>query len=213
MKLRLREALVVEGRYDKNALSQVVDGLILETNGFGIFRDPERMALLRLYAETRGLIVFTDGDGAGFLIRNRIRGAIPARYLKHAYIPDIYGKEKRKSSPSREGKLGVEGMPPQVLRDCLLRAGATFLEDGEGNDTAPELTKADLYALGLSGRENSGERRKALLRELDLPEHLSANGLLEALNTLISSGRIAPDILDAYRGDDPGEEDPGGHAE
>ena len=213
MKLRLREALVVEGSYDKNALSQVVDGIIVVTNGFGIFRDPERMALLRLYAETRGLIVLTDGDGAGFLIRNRIRGAIPGRELKHAYIPDIYGKERRKSSPSREGKLGVEGMPPEILWDCLLRAGATFLEDGEGESAAPELTKADLYALGLSGRENSGEKRRALLLELGLPERLSANGLLEALNTLISSGRITPDILNAYRGDDPGEQDPGRHAE
>ena len=213
MKLRLREALVVEGRYDKNALSQVVEGTIVETGGFGIFRDPERMALLRLYAETVGLIVFTDGDGAGFLIRNRIRSAIPAQYLKHAYIPDVYGKERRKSLPSREGKLGVEGMSPEVLRDCLLRAGATLLTGEEGNIPASRLSKADLYALGLSGGKNSGEKRRALLQKLGLPERLSANGLLEALNVLLASGRVTPDVLDAYRSDDSGEQDAGRHAE
>ena len=129
MKLRLKEVLVVEGRYDKNTLSQIVEGTIVETRGFGIFRDPERMALLRLYAETRGLVVLTDSDGAGFLIRNRIRSSIPKEYIKHAYIPDISGKEKRKSSPSKEGKLGVEGMPPDVLRDALLSAGVAIGEE------------------------------------------------------------------------------------
>lgn len=126
--LKIREAIVVEGRYDKNTLSQVVDTLILETAGFGIFRDPERMALLRRAAERRGLIVLTDSDGAGFVIRNRIKGSIPGQYLKHAYIPDCYGKEKRKRKWGKEGKLGVEGMPPQVLEQALRRAGATFLE-------------------------------------------------------------------------------------
>lgn len=126
--LKIREAIVVEGRYDKNTLSQVVDTLILETAGFGIFRDPERMALLRRAAERRGLIVLTDSDGAGFVIRNRIKGSIPGQYLKHAYIPDCYGKEKRKRKWGKEGKLGVEGMSPQVLEQVLRRAGATFLE-------------------------------------------------------------------------------------
>lgn len=213
MKLRLKEVLVVEGRYDKNALSQVVDGTIIETRGFGLFHDPERMALLRLYAETRGLIVFTDGDGAGFLIRSRIRSAIPARYLKHAYIPDIYGKEKRKSSPSKEGKLGVEGMEPRILRECLLRAGATVLDESEAYIAAEKLTKADLFSLGLSGGENSREKRKALAQRLDLPERISSDGLLEALNTLLASGRIQLNILDAYRGDDPDEQDAGGQTE
>lgn len=213
MKLRIREALVVEGRYDKNALSQVVDTVIVETRGFGIFRDPERMALLRLYAETRGLIVLTDGDGAGFLIRSRIRGAIHDRYLKHAYIPDVYGKEKRKSLPSKEGKLGVEGMPPQVLRECLLRAGATFLEEDREPQPTAGLTKADLYLLGLSGGPDSREKRKRLAVRLGLPERISANGLLEALNTLLVSGRVAPDILDAYRGDHPHQQDTGGETE
>ncbi len=213
MKLRLREVLVVEGRYDKNALSQVVDGTIIETRGFGLFHDPGRMALLRFYAETRGLIVLTDGDGAGFLIRNRIRSAIPAKYLKHAYIPDVFGKERRKSSPSKEGKLGVEGMDPQVLRDCLLRAGATVLDEAMESGGAERLTKADLYLMGLSGGENSAEKRRSLARSLGLPERIGADALLEALNTLLASGRATLDILDAYRCDDPDEQDACGHAE
>lgn len=181
--LKIKEAIVVEGRYDKNTLSQVVDTLILETGGFHIFKDPEQMALLRKAGERRGLIVLTDSDGAGFVIRNRIRGSIPARYVKHAYIPDVYGKERRKRQRGKEGKLGVEGMPPQVLEEVLRRAGATFLEESAqpGQSGAP-LTKADLMAAGLTGRPDSGERRLALLRKLNLPEHMSANALLQVLN-------------------------------
>ena len=175
---------MVEGRYDKNALSQVVDTLILETAGFGIFKDRDQMALLRRAAERRGLIVLTDSDGAGFVIRSRIKSCIPGQYLKHAYIPDVYGKERRKKQRGREGKLGVEGMPPQVLIQSLRRAGATFLEEGGTCAPSPGLTKADLYAAGLSGRPDSGARRLALLRRLELPEHLTANGMLEALNLL-----------------------------
>ena len=181
--LRIREAIAVEGRYDKNTLSQVVDTLILETGGFQIFRDPERMALLRRAAEKRGLIVFTDSDGAGFVIRNRIKGAIPGQYLKHAYIPDLPGKERRKRRPGKEGKLGVEGMTPQVLEEVLRRAGATFLEgDAPRTGTVPPLTKADLMAAGLAGGTDSARRRQALLRRLDLPEHMTANALLAVLN-------------------------------
>lgn len=181
--LKIKEAIVVEGRYDKNTLSQVVDTLILETGGFHIFKDPEQMALLRKAGERRGLIVLTDSDGAGFVIRNRIRGSIPAQYVKHAYIPDVYGKERRKRQRGKEGKLGVEGMPPQVLEEVLRRAGATFLEESAqpGQSGAP-LTKADLMAAGLTGRPDSGERRLALLRKLNLPEHMSANALLQVLN-------------------------------
>lgn len=181
--LKIKEAIVVEGRYDKNTLSQVVDTLILETGGFHIFKDPEQMALLRKAGERRGLIVLTDSDGAGFVIRNRIRGSIPAQYVKHAYIPDVYGKERRKRQRGKEGKLGVEGMPPQVLEEVLRRAGATFLEKSAqpGQSGAP-LTKADLMAAGLTGRPDSGERRLALLRKLNLPEHMSANALLQVLN-------------------------------
>lgn len=180
--LHIREAIVVEGRYDKNALSQVVDTLILETGGFQIFRDPERMALLERAARRRGLVVLTDSDGAGFVIRNRIKGAVPSQYLKHAYIPDRYGKERRKRRPGKEGKLGVEGMPPEVLEQVLRRAGADFLEEGREGLFGPPLTKSDLFAAGLSGGPDSAVRRQALLKRLALPEHMSANSLLAVLN-------------------------------
>ena len=185
--MKIREAIVVEGRYDKNTLSQIVDALILETSGFGIFKNPEQMALLRKAAERRGLIVLTDSDGAGFVIRNRIKSSIPQRYIKHAYIPDIYGKEKRKKRGGKEGKLGVEGMPPQVLEQVLRRAGATFLEeDGTQTQTSAGLTKADLFALGLTGGEDSAARRLELLKKLELPEHMSTNALLAVLNSCYS---------------------------
>ena len=181
--LHIREAIVVEGRYDKNTLSQVVDTLILETGGFQIFKDPEKMALLDRAARRRGLVVLTDSDGAGFVIRNRIKGAVPAQFLKHAYIPDVWGKERRKRRRGKEGKLGVEGMPPDVLEQVLRRAGATFLDgDSLSGCAGPALTKGDLFAAGLSGGEGSAERRKALLKRLELPEHMSANALLAVLN-------------------------------
>ena len=180
--MKIKEAIVVEGRYDKNTLSQLVDTLILETSGFGIFKNQEQMALLRKAAEKRGLIVFTDPDGAGFVIRNRIKSAIPGKYLKHAYVPDVYGKEKRKAKAGKEGKLGVEGMSPTILERSLRQCGATFLEGAEQEQSHNGLTKADLCAAGLSGGAESGKRRQALLKELELPEHLSANGLLAVLN-------------------------------
>ena len=180
--MKIKEAIVVEGRYDKNTLSQLVDTLILETSGFGIFKNQEQMALLRKAAEKRGLIVFTDPDGAGFVIRNRIKSAIPGKYLKHAYVPDVYGKEKRKAKAGKEGKLGVEGMSPAVLERSLRQCGATFLEGAEQEHSHNGLTKAELCAAGLSGGAESGKRRQALLKELELPEHLSANGLLAVLN-------------------------------
>ena len=180
--VKIREAIVVEGRYDKNTLSQVVDAPIFETNGFGIRKDKARMDLLRRVAEQRGLIVFTDSDGAGFVIRNFLKGAIPAKYLKHAYIPDIPGKERRKSAPGKEGKLGVEGMTPEVILAALRNAGATI--EGEKTTSSGGITKQDLMALGLSGGSNAGEKRKALLKKLNLPEHMSANAMLQALNLL-----------------------------
>ena len=184
--LRIREAIVVEGRYDKNTLSQLVDTLILETAGFGIFKNEEQMALLRRVAAQRGLIVLTDPDGAGFVIRNRLKGAIPQEQLKHAYVPDIPGKERRKARPGKEGKLGVEGMSPAILEQALRRAGAIFLSGEEAVQEPVRLTKADLMALGLSGGADSAMRRGALLRALDLPEHMSANALLQVLNTCCS---------------------------
>ena len=180
--VKIREAIVVEGRYDKNTLSQVVDAPIFETNGFGVRKDKARMDLLRRVAEQRGLIVFTDSDGAGFVIRNFLKGAIPAKYLKHAYIPDIPGKERRKSAPGKEGKLGVEGMTPEILLACLKRAGATIL--GEDTPTEQPITKQDLFDLGLSGGADASEKRKKLMKKLALPEHLSPNGLLQALSLL-----------------------------
>ena len=194
--LHIREAIVVEGRYDKNTLSQVVDTLILETGGFRIFKDPEKMILLDRAARRRGLVVFTDSDGAGFVIRNRIKGVIPAQYLKHAYIPDIYGKERRKRRPGREGKLGVEGMSPRVLVEALRRGGATFLGEAEAPSTRRPVTKADLFSAGLSGTPEASSRRAALLKALDLPERLSPNAMLEVLNALYGyEGLLALDIL------------------
>lgn len=180
--VRIQEAILVEGRYDKNTLSQIVDAPIFETAGFGIFKNKEQMALLRRVAEKRDLIVFTDADGAGFVIRNHIKSAIPAQFLKHAYTPDIPGKERRKSAPGKEGKLGVEGMTPEVILEALRRAGATF-EEGTARLTGG-ITKQDMAALGLSGGKNASIKRLALLRKLSLPEHMSANALLQALNLL-----------------------------
>ena len=182
---RIREAIVVEGRYDKKPLSQMVDTVILETAGFGVFKNQELVALLRRLAEERGLIVLTDSDGAGFLIRSRLKSALPQDRVKHAYIPDVYGKERRKRAPGKEGKLGVEGMTPAVLVEVLRRAGATFLEE-EAGGRGPKggITKADLYALGLSGGPDAARRRQALLKHLKLPEHMSANALLPVLNAL-----------------------------
>lgn len=181
--VKIREAIVVEGRYDKNTLSQIVDAPILETSGFGIFKDKQQLKLLRRVAQTRGLIVFTDSDGAGFVIRNHLKSVIEPQYLKHAYIPDVYGKERRKASPGKEGKLGVEGMSPQVIIECLRKAGVTVI----GEETvlaAPSITKQDLMELGLSGGKDSSAKRLSLLKKLDLPEHMSTNAMLQTLNLL-----------------------------
>ncbi len=183
--IHIREAIIVEGRYDKNTLAQIVDAPILETSGFGIFHDRQRLALLRRLAETRGIIVLTDSDGAGFVIRNYLRGAIDLSQVKHAYIPDIAGKERRKRTASKEGKLGVEGMRPDVLLEALRRAGAT-IEGEETPAAGARITKADLYAAGLTGGADSKAARQRLLAQLDLPEHLSTNALLEVLNALMT---------------------------
>ena len=186
--VRIQEAILVEGRYDKNTLSQIVDAPIFETAGFGIFKNREQMNLLRRTAEKRGLIVFTDSDGAGFVIRNHIKSAIPGKYLKHANIPDIPGKEKRKTAPGKEGKLGVEGMTPEILLEALRRAGATI----EGENVLPRnaITKQDLMALGLNGGANASAKRLALLKKLGFPGHMSSNAMLEALNVLYTLEEI-----------------------
>jgi len=182
--VKIKEAILVEGRYDKNTLSQIVDAPILETGGFGIFKDKKQMALLRTVAEKRGLIVFTDADGAGFVIRNHVKSAIPGKYLKHAYTPDIFGKERRKDKAGKEGKLGVEGMKPEIILEALKRAGATM--EGEDTPASNAITKQDLMDLGLSGGADASAKRLALLKKLNLPEHMSANALLQALNLLYS---------------------------
>ena len=186
--VKIREAIVVEGRYDKNTLSQIVDAPIFETGGFQIHKDKEQLVLLRKVAEKRGLIVFTDSDGAGFVIRNYLKGAINNKFLKHAYIPDIYGKEKRKAAPGKEGKLGVEGMTPEIILEALRRCGATF-EDGEQIINGA-ITKQDMMELRLSGSKNSSALRQQLLQKLQLPAHMSANALLQTLNVLYTKEEL-----------------------
>ena len=181
--VKIKEAIVVEGKYDKNTLRQLVDTAVFQTDGFGVMKNKELLAFLRQVAETRGLIILTDSDGAGFVIRNHLRGALPKDKVRHAYIPDVYGKEKRKAAPGKEGKLGVEGMPPEVLMEVLRNAGATF-EDGDTVSPKEPITKLDLFELGLNGTPDSKANRLALLKKLKLPEHMSANALLEALNVL-----------------------------
>lgn len=184
-KPKIKEIIIVEGRYDKNTLSQVVDAAILDVGGFSVFHDRELVALLRRLAQTRGVIVFTDPDGAGFVIRGRLRSILPKEGVKHAYAPDVYGKEKRKKRGGKEGKLGVEGMTPDVLIEALRRAGATIL--GETEKAVPgEITKADLYQKGLSGKSDSAARRRELIKSLNLPERMSANALLRALNLMMT---------------------------
>ncbi|MDY3078775.1 MAG: DUF4093 domain-containing protein [Oscillospiraceae bacterium] len=181
---RISEVIVVEGKYDKNTLSQVVDAVIIETSGFGVFNNREKQQLLRTLAQKRGLIVMTDSDGAGFVIRNFIKGCVDPKLVKHAYIPDIYGKERRKSSASKEGKLGVEGMSPDVILDCLRRAGATI--DGENSRTSAGISKADMYKKGLTGKPDSAKKRAELLRKNALPERMTAEALLQVVNAIMS---------------------------
>lgn len=189
-KQRIKEVIVVEGRYDRNMLLQVVDATVVETGGFSVFNDREKLNFLRRLAEKRGLILLTDSDGAGFVIRNYLKGALPKEHVKQAYIPDMPGKERRKRKPGKEGKLGVEGMTPEILLEALRRSGATFGDETLSPPPAP-ITKADLLERGLIG-PGSVTRRQALLRELSLPAHLTPNALLEALNILFT-----PDELDA----------------
>ncbi len=185
----IKEAVAVEGKYDAARLRTVVDTIVVETGGFRLFRDREKMALLRTLAETRGLIVLTDSDAAGFVIRDRLAGALPKTQLKHAYIPEIHGKEKRKRVPSAEGLIGVEGVDGECLLEALLRAGATPTDGTAERIYVPFLTKARLYEDGLVGGKNSAVRRAALLRELQLPQYLSVNRMTEVLNAVLTEER------------------------
>ncbi len=181
--VKIRQAIVVEGKYDQNTLSQLVDTTIFQTRGFGVMHDKALLELLRKAAKTTGLIIFTDSDGAGFVIRNFLKGALPKEGVLHAYIPDIPGKEKRKRAPGKEGLLGVEGMTKEILLSALENAGADL-----GGEAAKKpgdtITKFDLYTAGLSGRPDSAAKRAAFLEKLRFPAHMSANALLDALNLL-----------------------------
>ena len=184
--IKIKEAILVEGKYDVNTLRQLVDTVILETGGFRIFKDRERLDMIRKIAARRGILILTDSDGAGCTIRSFLRGALPREQIKHAYVPEIMGKEPRKRHVSKEGKLGVEGMPQDILLRALKRAGATFLSDAENAEQNIEarVTKAELYALGLSGTPGSEQRRKLLLARLELPQYLSSNALLDFMNAV-----------------------------
>ena len=178
--IRLEPVVLVEGKYDKIKLERLLDATILTTDGFGIFHQGEKLDLLRRLARERGLLLFTDGDGAGFVIRGHLKSLIPEGKLYHAYIPDLYGKEKRKRRPSKEGKLGVEGVPDEVILEAIRNSGAKDCAARPRGD----LSKADLYALGLSGGAGSREKREALMAALDLPRQLSPNALLDVLNCI-----------------------------
>ena len=185
-KLKLRQAIVVEGKYDQNTLRQIVDTAIFTTNGFADMKDPALLHLLRQAAQTTGLVILTDSDGAGFLIRNTLKSALPEQGVLHAYIPDLPGKERRKRAPGKEGLLGVEGMTPEILLKALRNAGAEFADGSTPPPAREPITKQDLFALGLSGGPESAKKRAALLKALSLPAHMSANALLQALNVLFS---------------------------
>lgn len=187
--IKIKEAVIVEGKYDKIKLSSIIDGLIIETRGFQIFKDEQQMALIRRMAQSRGLLILTDSDSAGFMIRHHLMSAIPEKYIKHAYIPDVLGKERRKEKASKEGKLGVEGVSKQQILEALSRAGVLCEEEDLPNDADTairKIQKADLFSDGLTGGENSAQNRKLLLSHLCLPEHLATNALLKVLNSMMS---------------------------
>ena len=183
--VKIKQAIVVEGKYDQNTLSQLVDTTIFQTRGFGVMHDKALLELLRKAARTTGLIIFTDSDGAGFVIRNFIKSCIDPALVKHAYIPDIKGKERRKRKGSKEGKLGVEGMRPELLLDALIKCGAT-IDDLPPQRREQRISKADMFAKGLSGGQDSAARRRALLKRLELPEHMTAPCLLDYLNVMMT---------------------------
>ena len=192
----IREVIVVEGRYDKNALAQAVNATIIETSGFGVFSDKEKLALLRRLAKKRGLVILTDSDKAGFFIRGRLRGMLDYHDVKHAYIPDVEGREKRKLLPSKEGKLGVEGMKPEVILMALERAGATFEDESQKTVSKALISKTDMYTAGLSGSADCAHRRRELLERLDLPKRLSANSFLDVLNALYTRDEFFEQLIE-----------------
>ena len=182
--IKTNRAVIVEGKYDKIKLMSVLDAVIIETDGFGIFNDKEKQRLIQRLAATKGLLILTDSDSAGFKIRAFIGGIVLKEQIVNAYIPDIFGKEKRKTEPSKEGKLGVEGVSPEIIMQALERAGV-FCEKTDSTERKL-ITKLDLYEDGFSGREDSAAKRKAFLKQLDLPERMSSNSLVQILNTFLT---------------------------
>lgn len=183
--IRIRQAVIVEGKYDQIRLSSLVDTVILTTEGFGVFKDKEKQKLLRRLARERGLVVLTDSDSAGFVIRSFLNGIVEPQYITNVYIPDVFGKEKRKAAPSKEGKLGVEGMCTEQLLEAFRKAGVTA-ETGDAPHERREVTKTDLYEDGLSGGQDSARKRRRLLRALDFPERMNANAMLKLINTCMT---------------------------
>lgn len=186
--IKLKQAVVVEGKYDKITLSSIIDAVIIVTNGFGIFKDKEKLELIKFYARTTGIIIMTDSDRAGFIIRNHIKGTVKNGKIQNVYIPEIMGKEKRKIKPSAEGKLGVEGMNKEIIMKALENAGINADETEKNQDSL--ITKTDLYMLGLSGRPESSILRRKLLAKLKLPTLLSANSMLDVLNTMMDIDKL-----------------------
>ena len=181
--IKTQQAIIVEGKYDKIKLSSIVDSMIITTDGFAIFKDKEKQALIRTLAEKRGIILLTDSDSAGFLIRNFIMGCVPKDRITHVYIPDVFGKEKRKTERSKEGKIGVEGIDKQALTEAFQKAGVLCSEEEKSDK---KITAYDLYNDGFTGGKDSRQKRMLLLKKLELPERLSSNALLEMLNTFMS---------------------------
>lgn len=180
--LKIEQAIIVEGKYDKIKLSSIIDGVIIETNGFGVFKDKEKLDLIKFYAKHRGIIILTDSDSAGFKIRNYIKGTVPDGKITNVYIPDIFGKEKRKIKPSCEGKIGVEGVEKDILLEAFKKAGIIPSEKASGE----AVTNMDFYEMGLIGMPDSHERRKKLLAKLGMPELLSTKAMLEAINSVLT---------------------------
>lgn len=184
--IEIKEAVIVEGKYDKQRLKNILNSTIIETNGFRIFKDKNKVNLIKQLSEKQGIVILTDSDGAGFVIRNHLKGIIPNKNIKNAYIPKIKGKERRKDKPSKEGTLGVEGIGENLLMQSLMNAKVTIINKAENNITKEQITKLDLYKLGIVGRENSKKLRIQLLKKLNLPEYITTNALLEVLNNIIT---------------------------
>ena len=181
--IHIKEAIVVEGKYDKIKLSSVVDAVIITTNGFSVIKDKEKLEIIRFFAKNKGIIILTDSDSAGFKIRNFLKGAISDGKITNVYIPDIFGKEKRKAAPSKEGKIGVEGIDTQILLEAFRKAGVI---SNEADSEREPVTKLDLFEAGLSGGNNSAEKRSELLKYLGMPELMTTNAMLEIINTMMS---------------------------